>query len=51
MKRTVKNLAKTAYHIPQVQDYGNIKTITNALGNDGMDDGGSADRMKKSQVS
>jgi hypothetical protein len=50
MKRTDKNLAKRAYHVPQVQDYGNIKAITNALGNKGMDDGGTIDRFKKSQV-
>jgi hypothetical protein len=50
MEKTDKNVAKQPYHVPQVQDYGNIKAITNAIGSHGARDGGTVDHMKNSSL-
>jgi hypothetical protein len=51
MEKTDKNVSKQPYHVPQVQDYGNIKAITNAIGTGGRADGGRVDNFKNSQLS
>jgi hypothetical protein len=46
MEPTDKNLTKKAYHAPQIQDYGNIKAITSAVGTRGDFDGGAPPNQK-----
>jgi hypothetical protein len=38
MEKTDKNVSKQAYHVPQVQDYGNVKAITNTISSTGNSD-------------
>lgn len=44
-----KNTIPKAYCSPQLIEYGNIQQLTNAVGNMGMNDGGSLDMQKKTQ--
>ena len=41
-----KNQPKKPYHSPVIEVYGDIRTVTNAVGNAGATDGGTGARRK-----
>ncbi len=48
MKPTEKKPTKKVYQTPQLEDYGTIKEITQAVGQHGADDGGGPPNKKTS---